>query len=81
MRAVVYARYSSELQRERSIEDQIRLCRACIVRQGWAYRHAFADRAVSGAGTLRPAYQRLLEEARRRRVAARDIAPCDDGAQ
>ena len=65
MRAVVYARYSTDLQREASIDDQIRLCRAYVERQGWAYRHAYTDRAVSGASALRPAYQALLEDARR----------------
>ena len=62
--AVIYARYSTDLQREASIEDQIRLCRAYVERQGWAYRHAYTDRAVSGASALRPAYQALLEDAR-----------------
>ncbi len=28
MRAVIYARYSSDRQREASIEDQVRTCRA-----------------------------------------------------
>ena len=65
MRTVVYARYSSELQREASIEDQIRLCRARIEREGWEYLRAYSDRAVSGASALRPAYQSLLEDARR----------------
>jgi DNA invertase Pin-like site-specific DNA recombinase len=64
MIAVIYARYSSELQREASIEDQVRLCRAVIEKEGWQYRHAYTDRAVSGASTLRPAYQNLLEDAR-----------------
>ena len=27
MRAVIYARYSTDLQREASIEDQVRICR------------------------------------------------------
>jgi site-specific DNA recombinase len=34
MRAVIYARYSSGLQRDASIEDQIRLCRARIELEG-----------------------------------------------
>jgi DNA invertase Pin-like site-specific DNA recombinase len=63
--AVVYARYSSDLQREASIEDQLRLCRRLIEQQGWQYRHAYTDRAVSGATALRPGYQLLLEDARR----------------
>ena len=28
MRAAIYARYSSDLSRDASIEDQVRLCRA-----------------------------------------------------
>jgi DNA invertase Pin-like site-specific DNA recombinase len=65
MIAVIYARYSSELQRSASIEDQVRLCRARIDREGWRYLHAYTDRAVSGASALRAAYQQLLEDARR----------------
>jgi DNA invertase Pin-like site-specific DNA recombinase len=62
--AVVYARFSSELQTDRSIADQVRLCRRFIEQQGWEYQYAYTDRAVSGA-TARPAYQALLEDARR----------------
>ena len=65
MKAVIYARYSSDQQREASIEDQIRLCRERIEQEGWEYLHAYTDRAVSGASALRPAYQALLEDARR----------------
>src|SRR5215831_18851966 len=65
MIAVIYARFSSELQRDASIEDQIRLCRARIEHEGWQYLHAYTDRAVSGASALRPAYQTLLQDARR----------------
>jgi site-specific DNA recombinase len=64
-RAVIYARYSSDLQRDASIEDQIRLCRGQIDKEGWQYIEAYTDRASSGASTLRPAYQALLEDARR----------------
>ena len=64
MRAVVYARYSSDLQRETSIEDQVQLCRERIKSEGWSYLQAYTDRAISGSTTLRPAYQRLLEDAR-----------------
>lgn len=57
MIAVIYARYSSDLQRAASIEDQVRLCREFVTQQGWDYRHAYTDRAISGASALRPAYQ------------------------
>jgi DNA invertase Pin-like site-specific DNA recombinase len=65
MRAVVYARYSTDLQAAASIEDQIRVCRERIVREGWTYLNAYHDRAMSGTSHLRPGYQRLLEDARR----------------
>ncbi len=65
MIAVIYARYSSNLQRDASIEDQIQLCRERIDHEGWQYLDAYADRATSGASALRPAYQSLLEDARR----------------
>jgi site-specific DNA recombinase len=64
LRAVIYARYSTDLQREASIDDQIRLCRKRIAQEDWQYRHAYTDRAMSAASTMRPAYQALLEDAR-----------------
>src|SRR3954447_14125185 len=65
MRAVIYARYSSEQQRAASIEDQIRLCRTRIEAEGWTYLNAYTDRRLSAASALRPAYQALLDDARR----------------
>jgi DNA invertase Pin-like site-specific DNA recombinase len=65
MRAAIYARYSSDLQRDASIEDQIRLCRERIAREGWQLVTTYTDRAQSGASQLRPGYQQLLEDARR----------------
>ena len=64
MRAVIYARYSSDLQRDASIEDQVRLCRERIEREGWKPVATYTDHAVSGATRLRPGYQKLLEDAR-----------------
>jgi len=63
-RAVVYARYSTELQSDTSVDDQVRLCRDFIHRQGWLPLHVYSDRAMSGASALRPGNQRLLEDAR-----------------
>src|SRR5688572_32593928 len=65
MRAVIYARYSSDNQREASIDDQIRLCGAFATRQGWSVIDTYCDAALSGASTLRPSYQRLIEDARK----------------
>jgi DNA invertase Pin-like site-specific DNA recombinase len=65
-RAVDYHRYSSDNQRDASIEDQARICQERIRNEGWEHVRSYQDRAMSGASRLRPAYQRLLEDARRR---------------
>ena len=49
MRAVTYARYSSDLQSACSIEDQVRLCRARVEVEGWALVATYTDHAISGA--------------------------------
>jgi DNA invertase Pin-like site-specific DNA recombinase len=58
-RCAIYARYSSDLQRESSIEDQIRRCREFASRQGWPIVEGLiiVDRAVSACldrGPRRP---------------------------
>src|SRR5262245_27651019 len=64
MRAVIYARYSTDLQRDASIEDQVRLCSARIASEGWQLTSTYTDHAISGASRFRPGYQKLLEDAR-----------------
>ena len=64
VRAVIYARYSSEKQRQASIEDQIRTCKARIEAEGWNLVATYTDHAQSGASHLRPGYQRLLADGR-----------------
>jgi site-specific DNA recombinase len=59
-RVAIYARFSSDLQRDASIEDQIRTCRARADRESWHITEIFSDYAISGATTLRPGYQSLL---------------------
>jgi site-specific DNA recombinase len=68
MRAAIYARYSSDLQSDASIEDQHRLCMRLIASHGWQETETYADRGISGASHLRPAYQRLLQDARDNRL-------------
>lgn len=55
MKVALYARYSSNDQRDASIEDQLRLCRARADREGWKIVDSYTDRAISGASLLRPA--------------------------
>ena len=64
MRAVIYARYSSENQREASIDDQIEVCRRLIERQGWQLTETYADRSISGANAAnRLAFQKMIADA------------------
>jgi site-specific DNA recombinase len=51
-RAVVYARFSTELQNEKSTEDQIELCRAYAAWHGWEVIGAYEDKARSGASVF-----------------------------
>jgi site-specific DNA recombinase len=60
MPCLIYARYSSENQRDASIEDQIRICKARAEREGWKVAGTLSDHATSGATTLRPGYQAML---------------------
>lgn len=66
-RVALYARYSSDNQRDASIEDQLRLCRAHAERQGWTIADSYSDRAVSGASLLRPGVQELIADGLKRR--------------
>ncbi len=63
-KVAIYARYSSDLQRQSSIDDQVRICTALAVRQGWDVVRIYADEATSGATLIRPQVQKLLEDSR-----------------
>lgn len=61
MRVAIYARYSSDRQSERSIEDQARLCRSRVDQhEGWEAVEVFPDFALSGATRDRPGLNALL---------------------
>lgn len=65
MRAAIYARFSSDRQSERSIDDQVALCRATCDQAGLIVVATYDDRAISGASTInRMGLQRLLRDAR-----------------
>jgi DNA invertase Pin-like site-specific DNA recombinase len=67
LRCALYARYSSDHQREASIEDQLEVCRRYVERQGWTMGEVYADQALSGASRFRPAFQQMQADAEQRR--------------
>ena len=63
-RCAVYARFSSENQKESSITDQFRVCEDYCKRQdGWRIVTRYEDKAISGATDQREAYQQMLKDA------------------
>jgi site-specific DNA recombinase len=65
MRAVIYARYSSDLQSATSIEDQFRLCRERVEQENGTVVETYADYAISGSSLRnRPSMQALLKQAK-----------------
>jgi site-specific DNA recombinase len=58
----IYARFSSDLQREASIEDQVRRCRKFIEQAGGDPGKAqiFSDFAVSGSSMDRPGFEAMM---------------------
>ena len=66
MTAVIYARYSSDNQREESIEGQIRECTAYAEKNGIPVVKHYIDRAYSAKTANRPEFQRMVKDSERR---------------
>lgn len=63
MKAVIYARFSSDNQREESIEGQLRECTAyCEKNDITIVRRHYIDRAVSARTDHRPDFQRMIAD-------------------
>lgn len=62
-RAVVYARYSGDRQRETSIDDQVRNCTRHAEREGLMIGRIYQDKAISGSVRARPGYLEMIEAA------------------
>lgn len=59
----IYARYSTDMQNEKSVEDQMRECQKYIDANHGSVFELYEDRAVSGASRFRPNYQKMLSNA------------------
>ena len=64
MRAVIYARYSSDNQREESIEGQLRECKDYADRNDMVIVKNYIDRALSAKTDNRPEFQRMIKDIR-----------------
>lgn len=62
MKAVIYARYSCDNQREESIDGQLRECKAFLQRQGMTFIRSYIDRAFSAKTDNRPAFQQMIKD-------------------
>ena len=62
MNAVIYARYSSDSQREESIEGQLRECREYAERNNMTIVGTYIDRALSAKTADRPEFQRMIKD-------------------
>ena len=62
MNAVIYARYSSDNQREESIEGQLRECLAYAQKNNLTIVNQYIDRAFSARTDDRPAFRQMIQE-------------------
>jgi site-specific DNA recombinase len=65
--AAIYCRFSSDMQRVRSLADQESLCRDLADREGLHVVEVFSDAAISGTKHDRPGFLRLMATAKAKR--------------
>jgi DNA invertase Pin-like site-specific DNA recombinase len=70
MKAVVYARYSSDGQREESIEGQLRECKEYAERHNITVIGTYIDRALSAKTDNRPEFQKMISDSARKQFEA-----------
>ena len=64
--ACIYARFSSDRQREESIDAQVRACNEYAQAHGLVVARVYEDKAVSGKNDRRAEFQRLMRAAERK---------------
>ncbi|HHX38080.1 MAG TPA: recombinase family protein [Clostridiaceae bacterium] len=62
MTGVIYARYSSDNQREESIDGQLRECKAFAAKNDIQIVGTYIDRALSAKTDNRPDFQRMIKD-------------------
>ena len=66
MKAVIYARYSSDSQTENSIEGQLRECKEYAEKNNITIHSSYIDRALSAKTDNRPEFQRMIKDSAKR---------------
>ncbi len=66
MKAVIYARYSSDHQREESIEGQLRECTEYAKKKGITIVRHYIDRAFSAKTDNRPEFQNMIKDSNKK---------------
>lgn len=61
---VIYARFSSHGQNEQSIEAQVRICKEYAESKGFDVVNLYADKARTGTNDARPAFQKMIADAK-----------------
>ena len=62
MKAVIYARYSCDHQREESIDGQLRECKEFAQKQEYLIVGSYIDRAMSAKTDNRPQFQQMIKD-------------------
>lgn len=66
MNAVIYARYSSDNQREESIDGQLRECKEYADKNGLTIINTYIDRALSAKTANRPEFQKMIKDSNKK---------------
>ena len=67
--AVIYARYSSHSQNERSIEGQLQDCHEYAERCGFTVIGEYIDRALTGTNDSRPQFKKMIADASKKQFS------------
>ena len=67
MTGVIYARYSSDSQREESIDGQLRECMEFAEKQGISVMETYIDRGLSAKTDKRPQFQKMIKDSSKRK--------------
>lgn len=70
MNAVIYARYSSNSQREESIEGQLEVCYEFAKNNNYTVIQEYIDKAMTGRSDKRPGFLQMIEDSKSRQFEA-----------